>query len=373
MEILCVDDEEGILDLTKLLLEGINPNFIITPCTSAREGLQLLQNRTFDVIVSDYQMPELDGIEFLKKIRSEGNNIPFIIFTGRGKEEVAVEALNSGANRYIQKEGAPKALYEVLSKAIQAEYDLWTAQRELVISEKRFRTLLDTLAVGIATTDKNRVITYVNNKLSSMLGYSLDEMVSRESIDFFNDENKKIIENYREAGRGREDPYEIEWTTKAGKQVLTQITPFRILDDNKEIDSTVGIIVDIRAAKRKEKEINDSLIELEQIFQMVNTGMILINKDFSVNKVNKSFVRLSGISETMFSEKICKEHLKLSVCNTSECTLTQILNGAKEAVLIDEVEFSSGKKVKCKITARPLLDSEGKFKEIVERFDIIAD
>ena len=59
----------------------------------------------YDAIISDYQIPDMDGIEFLKKVRSSGNSIPFIIFTGKGREEVVIEALNAGADFYLQKGG----------------------------------------------------------------------------------------------------------------------------------------------------------------------------------------------------------------------------------------------------------------------------
>ncbi|MHA1911551.1 MAG: response regulator [Candidatus Kariarchaeaceae archaeon] len=372
MEILCVDDEEGLLTLTKLHLERSNPNFNITTCLSAKEGLQLLESKYFDVIVSDYQMSEMDGIAFLKNLRSKGSRIPFIIFTGRGKEEVAVEALNIGANRYIQKKGSPNALYEVLSRAIQDEYEHWKVQQELMISENKFRTLIDTMIVGIATTDNNRIIAYVNNELCNMLNYSKDEIIGRKSIDMFNEENKKILENYRVHGKGRRDPYEIEWTGKGGKQVKTRITPFRIVNSEKVFDGTVAIIVDITKEKKREKEISDTLIELEQIFQMANAGMIVINKNFTINKVNRSFMDLSGITGTINLEKHCYDQFKLSICNTPRCNLNRIINGEKEVVIIEEVEFSSGKKIKCKITARPLLDSDGKLIDIVERFECLT-
>ncbi|MCG3218977.1 MAG: response regulator, partial [Candidatus Heimdallarchaeota archaeon] len=191
MEILCVDDEEALLNLTKQYLERANPNFVITTCTSAREGLQLLKDKKYDVIISDYQMPDIDGLDFLKMFKSKGFTIPFIIFTGRGKEKVAMEALNLGASRYIQKQGSPQVIYEYLSLAIQSEYQHWSAQQELILSESKFRKLLDNMIVGVVTTNKNRIIDYANNEIYKMMDLTKDELIGRESISFFNEENKK--------------------------------------------------------------------------------------------------------------------------------------------------------------------------------------
>ena len=64
-------------------------------------------------------MPEMDGITFLKKLRASGNFTPFIIFTGRGREDVVIEALNNGADFYIQKGGEPKSQFAELSNKIR--------------------------------------------------------------------------------------------------------------------------------------------------------------------------------------------------------------------------------------------------------------
>lgn len=103
--ILLVDDELLVLDITKEFL-SLNLEFSIDTATSAIEGLQKLKDGVYDAVVSDYEMPEMNGIQFLKEVRKT-DDIPFILFTGRGREEVAIEAINFGANFYINKGGEP--------------------------------------------------------------------------------------------------------------------------------------------------------------------------------------------------------------------------------------------------------------------------
>jgi DNA-binding response OmpR family regulator len=79
----------------------------------------MLQLHPYDVIVADYLMPEMDGIEFLKGLRASGCTIPFIIFTGKGREDVAIEALNSGADFYLQKGGNPRSQFAELGNMIR--------------------------------------------------------------------------------------------------------------------------------------------------------------------------------------------------------------------------------------------------------------
>lgn len=96
---------------------------------SPRKGLEILESNSFDCIISDYQMTGIDGLEFLKKIRKDMEiDVPFIMFTGRGREEVAMESLNLGADRYIRKGGDPKSQYNILVDAIKNAYEKYRAE-----------------------------------------------------------------------------------------------------------------------------------------------------------------------------------------------------------------------------------------------------
>ena len=111
--ILYVDDENYLLDLSKSILEA-KGEFVVDTLTSASEALKRYNLQQYDAIISDYQMPEMDGIAFLRAVRERFLTIPFILFTGRGREEIVIEAINNGADYYIQKGGEPKAQYAEL-------------------------------------------------------------------------------------------------------------------------------------------------------------------------------------------------------------------------------------------------------------------
>ncbi|NLD99668.1 MAG: response regulator, partial [Fibrobacter sp.] len=101
---LYVDDEEELLTIAKLFLERTG-EFRVDIAKSAQEVLQSGSLQSYDAIISDYQMPGMNGIEFLKAVRDQDKDIPFILFTGKGREEVVIEAINNGADFYLQKGG----------------------------------------------------------------------------------------------------------------------------------------------------------------------------------------------------------------------------------------------------------------------------
>jgi CheY-like chemotaxis protein len=117
ISVLYVDDEPVLLEVGKVYLER-SGQFRVDTLASAPAALEIMKIRRYDAIVSDYQMPEMDGIAFLKIVRKTWPTLPFIIFTGRGREEVVVEALNSGADHYLQKGGEPRSQFAELGHII---------------------------------------------------------------------------------------------------------------------------------------------------------------------------------------------------------------------------------------------------------------
>ena len=79
-----------------------------------------MKEEQFNVVVSDYNLPEMNGLELFKRIRSENKTIPFILFTERLREEVAIETFNLGATRYIHRAGDLKSLYAELTHGIRS-------------------------------------------------------------------------------------------------------------------------------------------------------------------------------------------------------------------------------------------------------------
>ncbi len=122
IRVLHVDNEPAVLEITRIFLIRVaKEDFEIAGALSAEEALDKLESEDFDVIIADYNLPGMNGIEFLEVLRESENHTdhtPFILFTEKVGAEVAKEALNKGADRYITKNGNSASQCSALARAI---------------------------------------------------------------------------------------------------------------------------------------------------------------------------------------------------------------------------------------------------------------
>jgi PAS domain S-box-containing protein len=160
--ILYVDDEPSLLDIGKVFLER-DGEFVVDTSASAEKALAFLGSRSYDAIISDFQMPGMDGIHFLKEIRKAGNTIPFIIFTGRGREEIVIQALNEGADFYLQKGGDPVSQFVELAHKVRLAVRQRRTLTALEKSEERYRAVVEDQTELICRFTPDGRLSFVND------------------------------------------------------------------------------------------------------------------------------------------------------------------------------------------------------------------
>ena len=161
IRVLLIDDEPEFLELTKFFLDR-EGSMEVAVASTAKEGLGKLEVETVDAIVSDYSMPEMDGLEFLKILRARGLDVPFILLTGKGREDVAIEALNSGADFYVRKGTDPKTQYAEIVNFIKAGVGRTRAVEAASAASQFLSRVFNSIRDGICVLDRNRTIIMAN-------------------------------------------------------------------------------------------------------------------------------------------------------------------------------------------------------------------
>jgi EAL domain-containing protein (putative c-di-GMP-specific phosphodiesterase class I) len=113
--VLIIDDEPAVLRVLGLLLE--RHGFSVASASNAREGLALLAEKGFDVVLSDIIMPELSGLDFLRELRQHDLDVPVILMTAGATLDSALDAIEYGAQQYLLKPVEPEALVHSVGRA----------------------------------------------------------------------------------------------------------------------------------------------------------------------------------------------------------------------------------------------------------------
>ncbi|HVP96788.1 PAS domain S-box protein [Methanoregula sp.] len=252
--VLYVDDEAGLLEIGKLFLEQ-SGHFSVDTIVSAPAALALMKEKTYDAIISDYQMPVMDGIEFLRKVRASGNIIPFILFTGRGREEVVIQALNEGADFYLQKGGEPVSQFAELEHHVIQAVKRKQAENDLAKSEDKYRRIVDTADEGIWQMDEKFDTVYVNRRMAEMLGYTAEEMQGKNLLLFVAAEDlPDQAARLEERRQGKSGRYERRLVQKDGSIRWMQVSATPLMDPQGRFAGSFAMYSDITERKSAEME-----------------------------------------------------------------------------------------------------------------------
>jgi PAS domain S-box-containing protein len=305
LRILHVDDDKCILDIVKNVLEMEN-NFDVDNALSVTEAYNKIGQHTYDVIVSDYEMPQKNGLQFLQEIREKQNRVPFVIFTGKGREEVAVKALNLGADGYYDKQGSPECVYGELAHGIRSAFNRRKSEEALIISEENYSGLINGMNDTAWVIDFDGNFIAVNATAVKVLGYSKEELLSLgiKGIDkcLSQEQVKKLVECMPAAGA---QVFETVHTTKDGTKIPVEISSSLVTYQGKQTILSIARNITMRKKAEETLEISDngyrflfsSMLEGVAYCRMI-WGKKGEPADFVYLDVNGAFEKLTGLKKS---------------------------------------------------------------------------
>ncbi|HPY59883.1 MAG TPA: PAS domain S-box protein [Methanospirillum sp.] len=285
-QVLYVDDEEFLLDLARLFLER-SGDMVVSVTTSPHEVLDHMESGRYDAIISDYEMPVMNGIELLKAVRERDTTFPFILFTGRGREEVAIEALNNGANFYLQKGGDPKAQFAELAHKVrqaillnQTGKELHRSHQELSRASNRYKAFIAASNTGAWEYHSDTGYTWCSAEYFSMLGRDINAYDHAGAMNvkevwedlLHPDDRQKAKETFLAYVNRPVGMYEqyfrmlhidghYVWIWSRGRTILD--------DDGTPTPITVGTHIDITRQKEQEELLQKSHDEIQAAYDVI--------------------------------------------------------------------------------------------------------
>ncbi|MBS1212918.1 MAG: hypothetical protein H6R26_1535 [Proteobacteria bacterium] len=315
--ILIVDDSpEDREAYRRLLLKGRADQYLVVEADCGEEGLRICRDEPPDCVLLDYNLPDIDGVEFLGQLRAEDGEtvIPVVLLTGQGNEGVAVQVMKQGAQDYLVKgrvttESFTHSIHGAIEKAVlqrqirRQSLDLERQNAVLREREELFRLFIENAPAAIAMLDsKLRYLSVSNRWLTDygLVGHDSQGLCGRHHYEIFPETPEHWREVHRRCLAGAVERADEEAFKRADGSV--QWLRWEVRPWHTSENAIGGIIIfseDITARKRAEESLRESeqqnryLAEcLEQSDQPFNTGY----SDGRIAYVNAAFERLTGYS-----------------------------------------------------------------------------
>jgi PAS domain S-box-containing protein len=310
VRVLHVDDEAAVVELAAELLERESDRLTVSTETDPRDAVDYVAREPVDCVVSDYDMPGMNGVELLRTVRERKPDLPFVLYTGKGSEEIASEAISAGVTDYLQKETGTDQ-YAILANRIENVVEQHRSKEQLARTRRRLETLVSNLP-GMAyrcTPGDPWAMSFVGGRVEALTGYTASEL-SGGTVTFGEDlivdeERARLrerVETAVERGDSFEVTYPIETRDGTEKYVWEQGTP--LFEDGEPV-ALEGLIVDVTDRKSDQEE-----LELKnRALDSAPGGVVITDPTRADNPIvyaNDTFCEMTGYAESEVLGRNCR-------------------------------------------------------------------
>lgn len=286
----------------------------IISITSPESGMNLINQVYFDAVICDYDLPEMNGLEFLKSARRMGYEGAFIFLTGNSDQEIAAKALHLGADDYYQKETSMPQ-FESLVRGLETAIKSRHSDKERIKSQEKWFNIFEKASVVIYELDRNGIIISANKALGDFLGLSQDQVIGRSLIDFVEQSYKK---NFEKMALGEWDEQdgeilnlncssEVLFNCKGGKKKFGYVQVVFLFPEGRRcskrhFQGCIGIINDI---DRIQSFLQES--SYNKVFEISHDGFLLISDSYKIAQCNEKASEILGYTKKDLLGKTLEE------------------------------------------------------------------
>jgi PAS domain S-box-containing protein len=296
IRVLHVDDDASFLAVAKQCLEE-QGQFEVDTALSAEEALKKLKDSKYDAVVTDYHMPGKNGLELFRALRQEGNDVPFILFTCKGKEEIAIAALNSGVYRYVGKEGKAEVTYTELKRSICDAVRGQRAEKLLQEAESLLRLITENMQDMLLLTDANLICTFASASHKWILGYEPSEMIGKYVYEFIHpDDVARAMEVAEKAFKDSSGgTMEVRVRRTDGSYILSEGIGKILTDENGQITGTMFSSRDITERRKMEQTLKASERKYRKLFEEAMDAIFVADAETGILiDCNRAATALTG-------------------------------------------------------------------------------
>jgi len=275
IRVLHVDDDRSFTAITADFLSVEDDRFVVRSDADAAAALDRLATEAVDCVVSDYEMPGMDGLAFLSRVRERWPDLPFVLFTGRGSEEVAAEAISAGVSDYLQKGGTDR--YPLLATRITTLVEKYRLTRELATTRRRYELVGTVAADAFFEWDVRTDAVWRSDGYARLFGYDADEV--GDSFDWWverlhPDDREQVAARLDATFSAGSDRYEDRFRFRLGDGSYGHVSArAHVMYDDGEPTTVTGALTDRSESRQRERELERANARLELALEGTETGV----------------------------------------------------------------------------------------------------
>jgi PAS domain S-box-containing protein len=272
ISVLHVDDEPTLSDVVATYLEREDDRIDVRTATSADDGLEILSEHDVDCIVSDYDMPRTNGIEFLEIVREDHPDLPFILYTGKGSEAVASDAISAGVTDYLQKESGTDHFSILVNRIVNA-VERYRIESEAQQTRSQLEAISENSSDAIIIIDTDSHIQFANPAVEDLFGYGPTELrgeqVTKLMPERYREQHLRAVARYLETGETSMTWQNIEFPGlhRDGTEIPLLLS-YSEFEQNGE-RRFIGILRDISERTRMEAELREREERFRQVAENI--------------------------------------------------------------------------------------------------------
>ncbi|MBD3189657.1 MAG: PAS domain S-box protein [Candidatus Heimdallarchaeota archaeon] len=379
IKILFMTTDDSIVEIIKSHLEGNKLCWEIETCTSAKVALQKLKDDSFDIVISEYQLEDSDGLSFFSAMRKVANKVPFILFTAKSNEKIAIKAVNLGIDFYLKREGKLEEQIEELIQTIENLSDRrkqWGTQshpkektkainstqiqilKKLTAKELSSELLFEIMNEVLIVTDQDFYITELYGRYIEIFNFTKGEMIGKPLLDFVHEDYKEFMTiQMNKMKKEPVDKFEIGYKNKEERMIHTLFSPKAFFNEQSQLLGIVGFLTDITVYKDIEKNLQKNEKQYQELFQQSKDAIYISTRSGKFIDINQAGLELFGFTkEEIYSIDIAELYVNQKDRETFQAIIEQ-----KGQVKDYEVQLrkKDGQEIYCLITASIKKDLSG--------------
>lgn len=298
VNVLHVDDDIDFLEMSMEFLERVDDRITVTPVTKISDGLTTLEESEIDCIISDYEMPDQNGIRFLETVRETHPDLPFILYTSKGSEEIASEAISAGVTDYLQKQSG-SGQYELLVNRIINVVEQYRAEQSVEETRRRFQRLVEETTDVILIVGADGTISYATPSAERILGRTPDELVGTDGFEPIHpDDQVFVMEEFSKLIETPAEPQTVEFRYHRPDDTYIWVEARgRNLYNDPVINGIVVYVRDTTERKQRVRELEREREWWNAIFEESRDAIFISDASAKFVDVNEAASKLTGYDQ----------------------------------------------------------------------------